>query len=313
MAQPNSALAPSTPNLQLAWDSTSMGELKLCPRRYQLRILEGWNPRSMSVHLAFGLAYHSALEHYDHAKAAGASYEASVRAAIRQTLRITWDKELKRPWMSEDKYKNRTTLLRTVSWYLDHFREDPLETVILANGKPAVELSFRFSLPYESPLDGPYLLCGHLDRIAKMGGFEYIVDRKTTKHTLDKDYFQQYTPDNQFSTYIFSGKVAFERPITGMIVDAAQVLIEGSRFAREPVTRSQGELEEWIRDLGFWLSNAEFYAKQNYWPMNDKACHVYGGCPFRGICNKTPGVREQYLKASFERRIWDPLQIRGDI
>ena len=35
-----------------------------------------------------------------------------------------------------------------------------------AEGKPAVELSFRFELPYGPSDDQPYLLCGPLDRVA---------------------------------------------------------------------------------------------------------------------------------------------------
>lgn len=272
----NSAISTTTPHLQIAWDSTSLGELKLCPRRYQLRILEGWSPRSQSVHLTFGIAFHSALEHFDHALGRGEDRAGALRAAIRQALKITWDQKLKRPWMSDDKYKNRATLIRTIVWYFEHYNllhdDDSIKTVRLANGKPAVELSFRLALPYNSPADGPYLLCGHLDKVGELSGGLYVVDRKTTKHTLSPDYFRQYSPDNQFSTYIFAGQSVLERPIAGLIVDAAQVLVEGSRYQREPVSRTPDEINEWLKDLGFWLKQAEFYASQNHWPMNDKAC-----------------------------------------
>lgn len=309
----NSAISTKTPNLQIAWDSTSLGELKLCPRKYQLRILEGWTPKSTSVHLIFGIAFHSALEHYDHARARGESFDQAMRCAVRRALAVTWDAKLKRPWMSQDSYKNRENLLRTVVWYLDHFKEDTIETVILADGKPAVELSFRFALPFDSPEDGPYLLCGHLDKLGRLGTEIFIVDRKSTKHQLSMDYFKQYSPDNQFSTYIFAGQAAFGYQISGLICDAAQVLTEGSRFYREPITRTPAEIEEWVGDLQFWITTAEFYAKQGHWPMNDKACHVYGGCPYRDVCNKPPSLRETWLKQGFEKKIWDPLSIRGDI
>lgn len=308
-----SPICPSTPNLQQFWDSTSMGEFKTCPRKYQLRILEGWQPRSVSVHLTFGIAFHSALEHYDHALSAGRSRDEAIRAAVRQALRITWDAKLKRPWMSQDPNKNRENLLRTVVWYLDHFANDPIETVQLSNGKPAVELSFRIALMYETPADGPYLYCGHIDKIGRLQGKNYILDRKTTKHTLDTKYFAQYSPHNQFTGYMFAGQQAFDEPLSGLICDAAQVLVSGSRFWREPIPRTPEEIEEWLRGLGYWLRMAEFYAKENYWPMNEQSCSNYGGCDFRGICNKAPSAREQWLKASFEKRLWNPLEVRGDI
>ena len=61
---------------------------------------------------------------------------------------------------------NRLTLLRSVVWYLDQFEHDSLETVILQDGKPAVELSFRFLTNYQAPTGEPFLLCGHFDRVA---------------------------------------------------------------------------------------------------------------------------------------------------
>lgn len=325
MAKPfgkNTAISEKTPGLQTAWDSTSLGELKLCPRKYQLRILEGWTPRSQSIHLTFGLAFHSALEHFDHALSAGATRTEAARAAIRQALKLTWDAERKRPWMSDDKYKNRATLIRTIVWYLEHYNllnaDDPIRTIMLASGKPAVELSFRLALPFESPADGNYLLCGHLDKVGELSGQLYVVDRKTTKHTLSPEYFKQYSPDNQFSTYIFGGSQVLDRPIAGLICDAAQVLVEGSRYQREPINRTPSEINEWVEGLEYWLGMAEhlataYYAEGKDYPMNDKACHVYGGCPYRDVCSKTPAVREQWLKAGFVKSTWDPLQVRGDI
>ena len=47
------------------------------------------------------------------------------------------------PMEFEDTIKTRFTLLRSVVWYLEQFENDPCETVILADGRPAVELSFR--------------------------------------------------------------------------------------------------------------------------------------------------------------------------
>lgn len=48
--------------VQYAWDSTSLGWLKECPRKYQYHMLEGWSGRGESIHLEFGILYHGALE-----------------------------------------------------------------------------------------------------------------------------------------------------------------------------------------------------------------------------------------------------------
>ena len=139
----NTSFSRLLPGLQLAVDSTSLDEFKTCPRKYYYSIVLGYEPLATSFHLTFGLLYHGALERYDHKKSEGLSHDDAVDFAIDWLLRSTWNTELSRPWTSGDANKNRYTLLRTVVDYLDKFgREDVLETIQLANGKPAVELSF---------------------------------------------------------------------------------------------------------------------------------------------------------------------------
>lgn len=309
---PRESFSPDIPGLQIAWDSTSLGALKECPRKYELNIVHGITPRNISVHLTFGLHYHAALEHYDHAKCAGADHAAATRAAVRYCLEATWDHERQRPWASDDSNKNRFTLTRSVVWYLAQFEHDPVETVVLANGKPAVELSFRMELSYMAPTEQPYMLCGHLDRLGVFNDQVWILDRKTSKSTLGSDFFSKYSPDNQFSIYMLGAGVVYKTPAVGLIVDAVQVAVGFSRYARGFVNRTQAQLEEFYKDLGFWITAAERYAEAEYWPMNDKSCSNYGGCPYRDLCAKDPRTRDQWL-SGYHTRMWDPLKVRGDI
>lgn len=307
----NSSFSLALPTLQLAWDSTSMGALKSCPRLYELSIIQGWAPRSESVHLTFGLHYHSALEAYDHVRAAGGDHESGCREAVLTALKGTWTAG--RPWASDDKYKNRETLVRTVVWYLDQFASDPFQTVILANGQPAVELSFRLNSGFHATTGEEFLICGHLDRMATHEGQTYIMDRKTSKSQIDSDFFRKFTPDNQFTTYTLAGTIVWALPVAGIMVDGAQVAVTFSRFQRGLVQRHPTQLQEWYHDWSLWVGQANTFAQMGYWPQNDKFCSMYGGCAFRGICSKPPSVRDQWLKADFTKRVWDPLQARGDV
>jgi len=291
-----------------------MGLLKECPKKYELSILQGWTPKRTSVHLLFGQWYHGALERYDHARCDGLSHDDALDKAVEYTLLVTWNSKLRRPWISDDPNKNRFTLLRTVVWYLEQFGvDDALHTVRLSNGKPAVELSFRFYSGYTTSMGEQLIICGHLDRVAQWNDDFHILDRKTSKNTITEDFFKSFSPDNQMSTYDAAGNVVYNLPIKGIIIDAAQVAVTFSRFLRGFTPRTESQREEWLEDWSMWAKMAEFYATTGRWPMNDKSCGNYGGCIFRGICSKPKSTREVWLKADFTKRVWDPLVTRGDI
>ena len=311
----NSSFSTKLPGLQLAIDSTSLGEFKLCPRRYYYSIVLGYQQRTESVHLKFGILLHQAREHYDKARASGASHDDALDAVMSEALRATWNSELGRPWLSDHKVKHRLSLLRTIVWYLDAVAQsDPLHTMTLAGGRLAVELSFRFDSGIASPSTGePILFCGHLDRLAELNGVPYVVDVKTTTHTLDASWFSKFSPDNQFSMYTLAGRVAFGVPVRALIVDGVQVGATFSRFARAPIERKDETIDEWYADTTSWIASMDRCASEGHWPQNDKSCDAWGGCPFRAVCARAPSARQQWLEVDYHKRVWDPLQVRGDI
>lgn len=195
--------------------------------------------------------------------------------------------------------------------------------------KPAIEVSFRFELDWgpeeglkiEPVEDGvriassqPYLLSGHLDRVVNYLGGLFVMDRKTSVYSLTTYYFNQYHPHNQMSLYTLAGKVVLESPIRGVIIDAAHVHEDYSDFQRGVTYRTQDQIDEWLDDLRYWLSEAERYATEGRWPMNDTACDKYGGCKFREICQKSPKARPTFLKNDFtqlpQEERWNPLKPR---
>lgn len=299
------------PNHQIAWDSTSLGALKRCPRYYYYNIVLGYTSHSESPHLRFGIEYNDAIVEYHKARAEGLDYEPAVARAVLYALSHTWDTKLGRPWTSDEPTKNRETLIRAVVWYLDQYQDDPLETVILATGKPAVELSFRVELEMHSGLsDEQYILCGYLDRQVNFVNLLWFTDRKTTKGALDERYFNQYSPNNQISQYTFAGAVISHKPIAGIIIEAVQVGVTFARFQRAQINRTEAQLEEWHRDAEIYIRQNEAYVAAGYWPQNDTSCQQYGGCPFQSICSISPSLRQRHLDGLFSRRVWDPLLIR---
>lgn len=315
------------PGHQVAWDSTSLGELKSCPRSYFYSHILGLRSRREAIPLTFGIHYHAALELYDRLKFKGAEHDEAVHLVVKylaQACRVPVSPEQARDpktgafdgpgklWFPDDTKRNSFTLFRAVVWYLEHFKDDPLQTLMRPNGDPMVELSFRFEMDSIRTPDGkPYLICGHMDRVARFAEAGiFVADRKTSGSTMGSNFFDNFSPDNQMSLYTFAGKVVFKLPVQGVIIDGAQIAVGFSRFQRGFAHRSQNQTNEWVESLGDWMGMALRYAEQQRWPMNDKFCGMYGGCKYRGVCSRDPAVRNDFLNQGFEHKPWNPLESR---
>lgn len=303
-------------NVQFGWDSTSIKSAETCLRYYFYKHIEGWQPRRTSVHLLFGGWYASALESYHGYVADGMDPEEAEIEVIAELMTETWEYEeddngdpipgTGQPWASDHNTKTRANLIRTVVWYLDQFgSDDTCETLVLSNGKAAVEHSFQLDA------DNGIILSGHMDRVVLFGGQPYVQDQKTTGTTITARFFNGFNPDVQMSMYTFAGKALFGIPVKGVMIDAAQIAVGFTRFERGFTYRDEGSLNEWYDEAMYHITTAQTATRENYFPKNTSSCGNYGGCQFRHICSRGPAVREQFLKADFEKKPrWDPLVAR---
>lgn len=309
------------PKFQIVWDSTSLGWLKECPRLYQYQMIEHWSPRTKGIHLMFGQLYAKGSETYAKCRAAGLDHNSATREMVRTVLLAAGKRNEYGEWVPWDppadhrdaSIKNRYTLIRSLVWNVEDRLNSPFQVMRLADGSAAVELSFEF--PVFEVGGETISLAGHMDSIVEnvtsSTRERFVSDDKTTKGALNAQYFQQYTPNNQMSLYSVAGRVILSRPVSGVLVRAAQILVEGTRFATQQVTRPPQVLDEWMLETEFWIKQAYGYAKANYWPHNDKACGNYGGCPFQKVCARIPSHRPAWLREDFVKSVWNPAESRG--
>lgn len=298
--------------IQTFWDATSLDLAQTCPRKYYYSMIRGIRPKESSVHLLFGGIYASALEHFYKYRALGQSIDEALRTIVREAMIDSWDTEKNLPKTFDDPKKTRVALIRTIIWYVEQFSnetEDGLRTYHLQDGKPAVELSF--SLEFTDAI----VYCGHLDRVVQMGDELYVMDQKTTGGTVGPYYFNSYSPSNQMSGYSFAGQVILRSPVRGVIIDAAQIAVNFTRFERGITSRSKDQLEEWYESTiqfisGFQQLTEAAEEQESKFPMNPTACGNYGGCPFRILCSRSPKVRENFIKSDFVSHSWDPATPR---
>lgn len=302
--------------VQFGWDSTSIKAAEKCLRYYFYKHIEGWQPRRKSVHLLFGGWYAAALESYHNYVAKGMDSEEAVLEVVAEAMQETWLYELDEngdpipgtggPWTSDHNTKTRENLIRTIVWYLDQFgADDTCNTVILSSGEAAVEHSFQLDA------DNGIVLSGHIDRLVEYGGKVYVQDQKTTGTTITARFFDGFNPDTQMSLYTFAGKALFGNPVSGVMIDGAQIAVGFTRFERGFSFRDEGSLNEWYDEAMWHIEKAQHATRERFFPKNPASCGNYGGCEFRHVCSRSPSVREQFLKADFERQPrWDPLESR---
>lgn len=309
--QPNSdgMLSFTEEGFQWAWDSTSLTTFVTCPRKYLYSILQGWTSELRSVHLEFGGHYAKALERFHKLRAEGVAHWDAAREVMRLCLIETWERTedggAPVDWLHNA--KTRDTLIRSIIWYLDQFENDPMETVILPDGRAAVEYSFSVELSED------YLYCGHIDRLVRYGADKdiYVQDQKTSGTTITPKYFQGFSPDTQMTGYTMAGRIIFDLPVSGVIIDAAQIAVGFTRFERGVVARTPSQLEEFREETLAYIAEARRCHEANYYPMRRTSCGNYGGCEFQKVCSMTPKLRANMLAGGFKKRDrWDPLKKR---
>ncbi len=297
---------------QFVWDSTSLKLAATCWRKYEYKMIEGWSPRGTSPHLLFGGWYASALEHYYKHRALGMDHEAALLEVVTEAMQNTWVYDLDeegnaipesgKPWDGMHNLKTRENLIRTIVWYLEEFGDnDNLTTYILADGKPAVELTFAL------PVDNDIIFSGHLDRLVHYSDDLYVSDQKTTGTTISQKFFNDFDLDTQMTMYPFAGKMIYKTPVKGVIIDGAQIAVGFSRFARGFTFRSDGQLNEWYDEMMELTQQARLRAQRKEFPRNLTACTQYGRCEFFDVCSRPPEHREAFLRGDFIKgKGWDP-------
>lgn len=306
---------------QFAWDSTSIKLAEACPRKYQYKMIEGWSPLGKSVHLLFGGWYATALEHYYKHIALGMDHEDALYEIVREAMISTWEHDRDeageripdtgKPWVpgpatsGSGVNKTRENLIRTIIWYFEEMQDENISTIILGNGKPAVEYSFSL------PVDNDIVFSGHIDRLVSYGGDPYVMDQKTTGSTISGKFFDDFALDTQMSMYTFGGKMIYNMPVKGVIIDGAQIAVGFTRFVRGFTTRSEDQLNEWYDDTMALIERTRTATINNELRRNTSACNNYGGCEFRHVCSKPREFRKSFLKGDFvQGERWDPLTRR---
>lgn len=226
-------------------------------------------------------------------------------------------------------YKDFTNCWMAIESYFQHYNpsSDFFQPVMKADGYPATE--FRFGVPtgIAHPDTGDEILfAGRADMLATSdSGAVWVVDEKSTA-SIGESWGEQWDMRGQFFGYTFAARYMGYNAV-GTLVRGIAIQQTQFGFAERPLLYQDDELMRWwrhtrnkiarmvyhyqvsreIMESKAYGDNTEARLKELYnaWPMDfGDNCENYGGCVFRGICNKADPWN--YVE-NFERRIWNPL------
>jgi len=276
---------------QMCWDASSLGNAARCQEYYRLNTLERYRWKAdPDVSRNWGKAVHMGLEEYDIALVAGAEWDEALWKAVGELQKDPFELG-----GSKDNTRTVETSIRAIMWYAIQFQKDVIETAVLEDGTPAIEVRFEVPLP-----DSDFRISGRIDKLAHIGGMLHCIDRKTTKKTIGPYYFRMYDMNAQILTYLWALSRFLDERVYGFMIEVIQAMVGGNRFGRNIFNVTEERLQEFERDMLYWINNIEEAHATGKWIHNWESCGNYGGCVFRDVCRAGPSRRHRILNEKFE-------------
>jgi len=304
---PESYWCKNAPNVPRVWSSSSLATIGECPRKFELKYVEGWEGREDNLDFAYGSAFHSLMEHYWGLRWYGADHQ----KALDSTVYLSYQLGNTLPPVARPKQAGKTQvgLTRSLVWYFEVYNDSVESLVPIGrDNEPGIELHFNFALELASPDGDPYLVQGYLDSIRVFQDVYTVWDYKTTAGSISEFFAKKFEIDVQNHIYTIAARVLTEQKFTCFMADICATAATYSDFHRVPITLTEGDLSEALDDIHAWIKQAEIYAEQSYYPKNTKACTF---CDFNQICNKDPQLRYSFLKSDFKENRRKFLEARN--
>lgn len=272
---------------------SELSDMDKCPRLYFFNWIAPTAGSIDNVHTKFGTLVHLGIETYYKLKARR-GHNIAVRVAVKRVLRASYGFVGENP-------KTRYTLLRTVVFYTEHYKNQKLDAKQYA-GQAFVEYRLELDTQIPSFNGESWLISCGLDRVMEQSCSNYIMDIKTTKMQLDDRYFAAFKRDVQTFTYTLAGNTIKDPP-EGLMIEGIQLLVNDTRFQRRPIDLPTQVVDDWAaHSLPLLLSQLNQAFTEGIWPQHLSSCNGrYGPCPHFDTCHMTPYEIEESMGCSFKQ------------
>jgi hypothetical protein len=286
-------------------DSTIRSDYVDCGMKMLYSRLYGLQKKGGSVHLVAGSAFAKGCEvarrkHYEE----GLDPDDAVVEGVLAAWQEYGDFE------PPEKYLHKSPE-RVAYALVEYFTEYPMPTdriqpYFRSNGKPAIEFEFSFPLETRHPESGdPLLYGGRLDLVGSYMSDLWVVDEKTATR-LGPQWLKSFGLRGQLIGYCYAAH-SFDLPVNGFIVRGISFLKDYYGHAEVIEVVPDYRLDMWREQLELDVENmVRDYNRGKFSYAFADACNAYGGCPYRGLCDKQDW--QSWWGGSYEIDYWNPLE-----
>ena len=305
------------------YDNTRVGAYKTCPRMYYFRHVRHWRTKGTSPALAFGSAWHAAMDtvwHYH-----GTGTDANLLEAAITSWRDTMIEEgidIDNPTYSLNNVRTEGTALEMLATYIKRNARILNEIELIAIEQPfAVPLSEA-----ESPM-----YVGRRDKIFRHQGRINVCEHKTTSAykkggPFRSTWMDSFSPNSQVDGYSYATFLEYGDEFKGVWIDAALVhktVHDGFRFI--PIERLFSMLDAWLWETRGWIKKIQedhdrlmtyligCETRPEFLPAfakNTDNCAMYAGCSYKNLCRflTNPASQIEPPEGFIEEK-WSPFDI----
>lgn len=292
------------------YDNTRISSFKDCPRQFYFRHIRHWRKAGNAPALAFGLAWHDAMDVIWGLASSTEADSKIVSAAMSRFLQ-TWTNEGFPDWDEWSPELDAQLSPRTPGIAAEMLQEYISLRRPYLRGVKMLGIEQPFAVPIHPKWDDVYYV-GRLDKVIENDKGDIIVgEHKTTTSYAASgptipfryNYIHSWSPNSQIDGYLHAAHSIYGSQVTDVFVDAALVhkkIHDGFKFI--PVSRALEMLDGFLVDTHYWIDliekEKEKLDEQRSKPTpdlmmafykNTNQCDgKYSPCSYKDICKFCP-------------------------
>jgi len=285
-----------------------------CPRKLFYAWFMLRRAATEATALRFGRLMHQCLAIRYKCKALGRGTEESIRRATDTLIESTF-RSVEEPDLD---WRDSKLARIVMDAYESTYCYDDYEPIIMANGRPAVELTFAVKLGDLAGIPVRYI--GAIDLVAQDQDGLWLVDTKTTS-VMGEGFWKDIQVSPQLMGYTFALRAAGYN-VVGYQVNAIALRKPNKSgeanvdFARQRHFVDEDQLNEWVRDVEGQLTGILDCWQRQHWPRHCAHCvHKFGTCEYYDVCTLTSELDQGHMLDSnaFVHNDWTPLRRLNEV